>query len=130
MDKKLLQLFAARAEQKEKSRLEVKEFDFPGIGKLAFYKPKQTEILEYMEALAEGKGVKDAMEIVKSVIYDCCPTLQDPELHQSLGVTDPYDTVLRLMDISEINDFGAAVFEWVGLTTPDAGGAAETAKNS
>ena len=53
------------------------------------------------------------------VIYDCCPALQDPELHKALGVTDPYDTVWALMDVRDVNVLSAAVFAWLGLIAGD-----------
>ena len=45
MDKKLLEQLAARAEQKEKDRLEVKTFSVGGVDML-FHKPAQADQLD------------------------------------------------------------------------------------
>ncbi len=119
MDKKLLEQLAARAEQKEKDRLEVKTFSVGGVDML-FHKPAQADQLDYVEAINEASGARDSVAVSVSLIYDCCRDLQDPALHEALGVTDPYDTVRRLMDIREIDKLGAALARWIGLL-PDSG---------
>lgn len=114
MDSKLLEQLAARAEQKEKDRLAVKVFSVGGVD-MQFHKPKQDDQLAYVEALREIKNVRDSVAVSVSLIYDCCPDLQDPELHKTLGVVDPYDTVRKLMDIGEIDDLGAELAQWIGF---------------
>ena len=94
MDKKLLEALAARAEQKAKSRTETKEFDLGGV-KATFVKPSQKEQLAIYESMSEATGAGDLVELSTALIYDCCPDLQDTELHKALGVTDPYDTVRK-----------------------------------
>lgn len=125
METKLLEALAARAEQKEKDRLAVKQFSVGGV-EMRFRKPRQAEQLTYYGALAEAGGADALITICKQLIYDCCEDLQDPELHRALGVTDPYDVVSRLLDVPEIDRLGGELLTWAGLV----GTAAEdTAKN-
>ena len=60
MDKKLLEQLAARAEQKEKDRLEVKTFSVGGVDML-FHKPAQADQLDYVEAINEASGARDSV---------------------------------------------------------------------
>lgn len=114
MDKKLLDQLAARAEQKTKDRLEVKRFSVGGV-EMQFRKLKQDEQLSYIEALAEVKGIRDAVEVSVEMIYDCCDELKDPELHKTLGVIDPHDVVRLLMDPGEIDALGSDLVDWMGF---------------
>lgn len=119
MDKKLLEAFAERAEQKEKSRAETKEFELGGI-KVKFVKPSQKEQLEIYESMSDATGAGDLVELSTALIYDCCPDLQDPELHKTLGVIDPYDTVRKLLDVHEIDVLGGLLMGWFGLLPQNA----------
>lgn len=137
MDKKLLDQLAARAEQKAKDRLEIKVFSVGGVD-MKFHKPKQAEQLEYYGTLAEADGAEALIPLCAQLIYDCCDDLHDPELHKAIGVTDPYDTVPKLLDVREIDQLGGKLMQWLGLIgTPvkaadgtQSTQAEETAKNS
>ena len=136
MDQKLLDQLAARAEQKAKDRLEIKTFSVGGVD-MKFHKPKQAEQLEYYGTLAEATSA-DLIPLCAQLIYDCCVDLHDPELHKAIGVTDPYDTVPKLLDVREIDQLGGELMQWLGLIgTPvkaadgtQSTQAEETAKNS
>lgn len=132
MDAKLLEALAARAEQRAQARTEIKPFEIGGQ-MIACKKLTSTQQLEYFGALAEAGGAADAIGVCTSLIYDSCPTLQDPELHKTLGVTDPYDTVRCLMDVREINNLGEKLYKWNGLVpdkADDKPTTEDTAKNS
>ena len=119
MDKKLLDALAARAEQKEKSRTETKEFDLGSV-KAMFVTPSQKDQLALYESMSEASGAGDLVELSTALIYDCCPDLQDTELHKALGVTDPYDTVRKLLDVHEIDVLGGLLMGWIGLLPQEA----------
>ena len=132
MDKKLLEALSKRAEQRAQARCEVKPFEIGGQ-MLDCKKLSSAQQLEYYGALAEAGGAADMIGVCTSLIYDSCPTLQDPELHKTLGVVDPYDAVRQLMSVREIDRLGGELFQWNGLMPgkPDGGQTAEdTAKNS
>lgn len=126
MDQRLLDALVARAEQRERSRTEAKQFALPGVGMVEFVKPKQAAQIEYYGALAEARTPEDALRLSVSVIYDCCPTLQDAELRAALGVKDPYDVVWRLLEPRQIDVLGGKLLEWAGIV---GGGAEEQVKN-
>ena len=132
MDKKLLDALAARAEQRAQAQYEGKHFEIGGQ-MVECKKLSSAKQLEYYGALAEAGGAADMIGVCTSLIYDSCPTLQDPELHKMLGVIDPYDAVRQLMSVREIDRLGGDLFQWNGLMPdkPDGGQTAEdTAKNS
>ncbi len=122
MDKALLNSFAARAEQKKKSRMEVKPFEIPGVGKVAFTKLGYSASVGLMGRMAEAsengaEGYADICNAQAEMIYDCCPTLQDPELHKELGAeADPYSVVPMLMDVKEITVLADDLARWMGFS--------------
>ena len=131
MDKKLLEALAARAEQRAQARTAVKPFEIGGQ-MLGGKKLTGSQQLEYYGAIAEAGGAADMIEACTSLIYDSCPTLQDTELHKTLGITDPYDAVRCLMSVHEIDTLGGQLMQWNGLLPDKADGqsAEDTAKNA
>lgn len=117
MDKALLNLFTERAEQKEKSRMEVKPFEIPGVGEVPFNKLGYSASIELMGRMAEAQESKNFVDVCNAqaeTIYDCCPTLQDPELLKELGAeADPYSVVPMLMDVAEIAALATKLIEWM-----------------
>ena len=98
MDKKLLDALAAKAEQRKADKAKVIQFKVGGQ-LLDFVKIGHTAQLDAYEAfLAARDQPAQMLNIGAQLIYDCCPALQDPELHTALGVTDPYDVIWVLMD--------------------------------
>ena len=117
MDKKLLEALSARAEQRDEAKRKGAKFYVAGE-ELDFVQPGVDVKLSYAEALNSG----DTAALLRScanVIYDCCPALQEPELHAALGVTDPYDVIWVLMDVREVNTLAASLFAWLGLIPGD-----------
>lgn len=126
MEKMNFDALVAKAEQRKRSKLEVKLFDLPGAGALAFHKPGDGALLDYYGKLAETTSAEAALALSDELIYDCCPDLQSTELHAALGVKDPSDVVPALLEIHERDVLGGKLLGWVGLM-PDK--AEETAKN-
>lgn len=119
MDKKLLDALAAKAEQRKADKAKAKQFEVGGQ-MLDFVKIGHTAQLDAYEAFIEASGnVSVSLSIAAQVIYDCCPALQDTELHTALGVTDPYDVIWALMDVQEVNALAAVLFTWLGLIAGD-----------
>ena len=67
-----------------------------------------------------GSNVAKNNNICKQMIYDCCPSLQDDELVKTLGCVDPYDVVLKLLDIAEIDELGLKLLKWQGIMKDNA----------
>lgn len=112
---------------KERKRAEKKNFEVNGI-ELEFRKLSQAEQREYYgrltEAMSDGSA-EDMIDICTALIYDCCPAIQDPELHRVNNVADPIDIVRKLLDVREIDVLGGKLFEWMELF----GGEDKTEKN-
>ncbi len=119
MDKALLNSFAERAEQKKKSRMEVKPFEIPGVGEVPFNKLGYSASVELMGRMAEAQESGDYVDICNAqaeMIYDCCPTLQDSELLKELGAeADPYSVVPMLMDVMEVAALADELARWMGF---------------
>lgn len=119
MDKKLLEALSARAEKRKADKAKVKQFEVGGQ-MLDFVKIGHTAQLDAYEAFLEAREKPSQMlDVGAQLIYDCCPALQDTELHTVLGVTDPYDVVWVLMDVREVNTLAASLFSWLGLIPAD-----------
>lgn len=58
---------------------------------------------------------ESAMEKIDHLIYECCPKLQDPELHKALEVAEPWDIVKRIFSVPERSAIGDQLFEWMQL---------------
>ena len=118
MDKKLLDALAAKAEQRKADKAKVIQFKVGGQ-LLDFVKIGHTAQLDAYEAfLAAREQPAQMLNIGAQLIYECCPALQDPELHKALGVTDPYDTVWTLMQPYEVDQLGGKLYRWLGLVGP------------
>ena len=109
MDKKLLDALAAKAEQRKADKTKAKQFEVGG------------QLLDFVNEafLAARDQPAQMLNIGAQLIYDCCPALQDTELHTALGVTDPYDVIWVLMDVREVNALAASLFAWLGLIAGD-----------
>ena len=135
MDRNLLETLKKRAEAREASRIEVKEFDVGGIP-MKFKKLSQRDCLSYYARLVaamgaaggEGEdgektvdkiematGLEESVDIFAQLIYESCPTLQEPELLKETDTVDPFDIVWKLMDISDINELGNDLTDWMGI---------------
>lgn len=118
MEKILLDQLAARAAQKERERSAVRKFSVGGV-EMEFRKPSQMDLLTFIGALGDAEGMQEIFRAQLALIYDCCPALQDPALHAAIGVVDPTDTPLKLMDIGEIGRLAEALGVWLGITEED-----------
>lgn len=110
----LFNALAARAEQREKEKLEVKEFKI-GDTAVKFCKLNTEKELEYYEKFSEASGANELIDFCTCLIYECCPTLQEPELHKILNVVDPLDSVRKLLSAHEIDVLGGELMRWIGL---------------
>lgn len=129
MEKALLDRLSARAAQKERERQEMRRFSV-GEVEMDFRKPAQMDLLTFVGALGDAESAQEIFRAQMALIYDCCPALQDPALHEAIGVIDPMDVPLRLMDIGEIGSLAAQLGAWLGITAEDNTLSEDLAKNS
>lgn len=107
INKKLtLKELVERKLQRDKDKLKVKSIEVPSMGGyLLFNCPSDGRLLDFGDQLGEGKP-SDMVKAYSAIIYDCCPELQNVELHKELGIQDPDDVVSSILEISEITEVG------------------------
>ncbi len=90
--------------QKENDKLTVKSIEVPSVGKeLLFRRPKDEMVFDFIDNLHGGEEkTEDLINEYAKIIYQCCDTLQDPELHKELEIDDPFDTAKAFMDANDI----------------------------
>lgn len=120
----------ARAEQRRRSKLEVRLFEVPGFGALEFHKPSDTKTLEYFGMISESDNAADVLKLCDLMIYDGCPTLQDTALHRAIDVQDPADVVPALFTVHERNILGGKLLEWLEIVPADEKEGQKEDKNS
>ena len=87
-------------------------------------RPKQREYYGLMSEAMASENAEMLIEFCTSLIYECCLSLQDPELHHANDVSDPLDIVRMLLDVREIDLLGGKLIDWMGLLKGE-----ETEKN-
>ena len=80
-------------------------------GNITFNNPNDAQRIEYSEKVKSGSYI-DMIDGMVKVIYDCCPMLHSKELHDSIEVEYPYDTVKAIFDIEEITDIGVKLINF------------------
>lgn len=110
----LFDALTARAAQRERDKLEAKEFRI-GDTAVKFCKLNPEKELEYYGKFSEASGTDELIDLCTCLIYDSCPTLQEPELHKLLGIVDPLDSVRKLLNVHEIDVLGGDLMKWMGL---------------
>ena len=126
MEQNLIARLTESIAEKEKKRAEKKTFEVNGIS-MEFRKLSQAKQREYYGLMSEAMASENAetmIEFCTSLIYECCLTLQDPELHRANDVSDPLDIVRMLLDVREIDLLGGKLIDWMGFLKGE-----ETGKN-
>lgn len=104
----------AKKTQKEKDQFRVKEIYVTSMDRtLTFKKLKDDLLLDVISEIKDEGSVKEIASAYKKLIYLCCDILQDTELHKELEVIDPFDTVEKLFDITEIMEIGDQLSDFV-----------------
>ena len=102
----LIRLKLRRAEQRE-TPIEIK---VESLGKaLIFIAPNKDQQLDFISGLRSAGSISNAYEPYRKFVYDCCPALHDPKLHDELGAVDPYDAIDILFPPKEVIDIGDAI---------------------
>lgn len=116
----------ARKLQKEQDQVKVKDIYVSSMdATLTFTKPSDDQILDVIDLYGDGADTRKVIEAFKPLIYNCCPMLQDTELHKELGVADPFDTVDALFDLADKIEIGEQLMDMTNI-----GGRVEALKNS
>ena len=103
--KATLQDFLAKKAKKEASKNATIDVFVTSMNRtIELKKPSDDRLYEYANSIGNTPDLKVVMEANKELIYDCCSELQNPELHEGLGVKDPYDVMKELFEISDIKE--------------------------
>lgn len=102
--------------QKEQDQFKAKDINVTSMDRaLTFIKPKDDVLLDVIDEMGEGQSTGEMVRAFKTLIYHCCPMLQDTELHKQLEVLDPLDTVQAIFDLSDIMEIGEQLMELVNI---------------
>lgn len=75
-----------------------------------------TRLMDALDEFRKGEATtRSAMEKVDHFIYQCCPALQDTELHKRLGIQEPWDVVARIFTVPQRSAIGDQLFEWMQI---------------
>ena len=88
--------------------------------------PSDSQKIEFADKTKDGSYV-EMMKAYEKLIYDNCAMLRSKELHKSIEVDYPYDTVKAIFDTDEIAEIGVKVLNFFDEDEDDAD---EKIKNS
>lgn len=127
----------AKREQREKDRLKVGNIPVPGTDKYLIVKmPSDSKMLDLFGKFVISYRDSDMGNLLRmsdEAIYTCCEQLQDKNLREALGISDPLDVIPALFTVPERNEMNTSILKFLGLlkdNEDDSGDAAENpAKN-
>ena len=92
----------AQKMQKEEKQNETLEITVGNMEKpLVFRKLNDKELIEFMGLISDADDMEKNIKAIDTLIYNCCPALQDTELHNQLDVNDPEDIPSMLWTVAE-----------------------------
>lgn len=108
----------AKKIQKEESEMRFKDIYVSSMdATLTFKKPSDDLICDMIDELKDEENTRKLVEVYKKLIYQCCPMLQDTELHKELEVVDPLDTVSKIFDLKDIMEIGEKLEDLIDIGT-------------
>lgn len=107
----------AKAVKKKADKTKVEEIPVTSMGAtLTFKKPSDDLIVELLDEMGGETKISAMVPAFKKIIYLSCDMLKDPQLHEDLGITDPFDTVEALFDLSDILEIGEKLMDLLNLS--------------
>ena len=126
MKKATLKDLIAKQLQKENNKDKTYEIPVKSMGKsLIFKRPSDELKLDLIDEIGDGKNIRNVIAVYKKLIYLTCDLLQNTELHEELGVVDPFDTVDKIFDLDDLMNIGEQLMDAM-----DTGSVGEDIKNS
>lgn len=102
--------------QKESQKTVTKDIYVTSLGKtLTFKKPSDSELLDVIDEMGDMQVTSVVVDGYKKLMYMCCEMLQDTELQKQLEVIDPYDTVDKIFDLSDVMEIGEQLMDLIDL---------------
>lgn len=116
--------------QREQDKMKLMSIYIPSMGgELIFNSIPDSRILE-MKNNFDDNDPSSEIELARSLIYESCKDLQNPELHKMMGVSDPLDVVREIFTYREANDIGLELLKFNGFTSDDKDKIVSSIKNS
>lgn len=105
------------AAEKEQSKGEEKEIRLLDEEKtITCVRLSDNKIMGVMDEFRSAEATTEsAIEKIDHFIYECCPELQNTELHKALDVAEPWDVVKRIFSVPERSAIADQLFEWMQL---------------
>lgn len=108
-----------RAAARELSTSDKLEFKLSDTGETLTFKrisdEKVLEIIDQLSGCDKDALMSGAMRATDHMIYLSCELLQNPELHKQLALDEPWDVAAKVFTLSERNEIGGKLFEWLGV---------------
>lgn len=116
LKKATLQDFLARKAKKDKDKNATIDVYVGSMERtITLKKPSDERLYEYADSLGNSPELKIVIRSNKELIYDCCLELHNQELHEALGVKDPYDVMNELFEISDIKEIMNQFNKFIGM---------------
>lgn len=113
--KATIQDFLAQKAKKEENKNATIDIYVTSMDRtITLKKPSEDRLYEYANALGNAPDLKVVIAANRELIYDCCPELQNPELHEGLGLKDPYDIMKELFEITDIKEIMNQFNKFIG----------------
>lgn len=111
--------FIAKKVQKEKDKDKTIDIKVTSMDNKTFTvkKPSDENILNFLEGLGDSKSPTVAVTESMKFIYRNCPDLQNEELHEALGIKDPYDIINILFDFKDKQEIMEQFNNFIGFKT-------------
>ncbi len=113
--KATLQDFLAQKVKKEESKNSTIDIYVTSMDKtITLKKPSDDRLYDYVNDAGSMQDIRVVMGANKQLIYDCCQELHDKELHDALGVKDPYDLMNELFDLTDVKEIMNKFNKFIG----------------
>lgn len=109
----------ARKMQREKDKMKVMSIYIPSMGgELIFNSLPEHKLLSILDGISGDNRAED-INMEREFIYSSCKDLQNPELHEILGVIDPIDVVREVFTLQETDDIAKELLKFNGIGTDE-----------
>lgn len=109
----------ARKLQREKDKMKVMSIYIPSMGgELVFNSLPEHKLLSILDECGNESRTEN-INMEREFIYSSCKDLQNPELHEILGVIDPIDVVREVFTLQETDDIAKELLKFNGIGTDE-----------
>lgn len=115
LKKATLQDFLAKKVKKEEGKNSTIDIYVTSMDRtITLKKPSDDRLYDYANSVGSMQDIRVVIEANKQLIYDCCQELRSTELHEALGIKDPYDVMNELFEITDIKEIMNKFNKFIG----------------